>query len=149
MSWLFATPWTAACQASLSITNSWSLLKLMSIKLVTPFSHLILCHPLLLLSYWIQKSLVAQSYLTLCNPLTAAHQAPLSLGFFRQEHFQEEHSSSKGSSQPRDRTHVSCISSIVSGFFTRWAIGGSSGYKDSTNLIKRSHIHLRGAFFLF
>ena len=44
-----ATPWTAACQASLSITNSWSLLKLMSIKLVMPSNHLILCHPLLLL----------------------------------------------------------------------------------------------------
>ena len=47
--WLFATPWTAACQASLSITNSWSLLKLMSIKSVMPSSHLTLCHPLLLL----------------------------------------------------------------------------------------------------
>ena len=46
---LFATPWTAACQASLSITNSWSLLKLMPIVLVTPSNHLILCHPLLLL----------------------------------------------------------------------------------------------------
>ena len=46
---LFATPWTAAHQASLSITNSWSLLKLMSIELVMPCSHLILCHPLLLL----------------------------------------------------------------------------------------------------
>ena len=45
---LFATPWTAAGQASLSITNSWSLLKLMSIKLVMPPNHLILCHPLLL-----------------------------------------------------------------------------------------------------
>ena len=45
---LFATPWTAACQASLSITNSWSLLKLMSIESVMPFSHLILCCPLLL-----------------------------------------------------------------------------------------------------
>ena len=44
---LFATPWTAACQASLSITNSQSLLKLMSIKSVMPSSHLILCHPLL------------------------------------------------------------------------------------------------------
>ena len=43
------TPWTAAHQASLSITNSRSLLKLMSIKLVMPSSHLILCHPLLLL----------------------------------------------------------------------------------------------------
>ena len=46
---LFATPWTTACQASLSITNSWSLLKLMSIELVMPFNNLILCHPLLLL----------------------------------------------------------------------------------------------------
>ena len=48
--WLFVTPWTAACQASLSITNSRSLLKLMSIKSVTPSNHLILCSPLLLLS---------------------------------------------------------------------------------------------------
>ena len=46
---LFATPWTAAHQASLSITNSWSLLKLISIELVMPSNHLILCHPLLLL----------------------------------------------------------------------------------------------------
>ena len=46
---LFVTPWTAACQDSLSITNSQSLLKLMSIKSVMPFSHLILCHPLLFL----------------------------------------------------------------------------------------------------
>ena len=45
---LFVTPWTAARQASLSITNSWSLLKLMSIELVMPSNHLILCHPLLL-----------------------------------------------------------------------------------------------------
>ena len=45
--WLFATPWTAARQASLSITNSWSLLKLMSIELVMPSNHLILCHSLL------------------------------------------------------------------------------------------------------
>ena len=47
--WLFATPGTAACQASLSITNSWSLLKLMSIELAMPCHHLILCCPLLLL----------------------------------------------------------------------------------------------------
>ena len=47
--WLFVTPWTAACQASLSITNSWSLLKLTSIKLVMPSNHLILNCPLLLL----------------------------------------------------------------------------------------------------
>ena len=46
--WLFATAWTVECQASLSFTISWSLLKLMSIKLVMPSNHLILCHPLLL-----------------------------------------------------------------------------------------------------
>jgi len=46
---LFAIPWTAARQVSLSITNSWSLLKLMSIELVMPSNHLILYHPLLLL----------------------------------------------------------------------------------------------------
>ena len=46
---LFATPWDAACQASLSITNSRSMLKLMSIELVMPSNHLILCCPLLLL----------------------------------------------------------------------------------------------------
>ena len=51
LSWvqLFATPWSAACQASLSITNSQSLLKLMSIESMMPSNHLILCHPLLLL----------------------------------------------------------------------------------------------------
>ena len=47
--WLFVTPWTAACQASLSITNSWTLLKFMSIESVIPSNHVILCHPLLLL----------------------------------------------------------------------------------------------------
>ena len=46
---LFATPWTAACQASLSITNSWSLPKPMSIESVMPSNHLILYRPLLLL----------------------------------------------------------------------------------------------------
>ena len=46
---LFVTPWTAACQASLSITNSWSFLKLMSIESVIPSNYLSLCHPLLLL----------------------------------------------------------------------------------------------------
>ena len=47
--WLFATAWTAACQASVSITHSQSLPKLMSIESVMPSNHLILCHPLLLL----------------------------------------------------------------------------------------------------
>ena len=48
--WLFVTPWTATYQASLSITNSWSLLKLMSIQSVMPSNHFILCRSLLLLS---------------------------------------------------------------------------------------------------
>ena len=47
--WLFVTPWTAACQASLSFSIYWSLLRLMSTESVMPSNHLILCHPLLLL----------------------------------------------------------------------------------------------------
>ena len=47
--WLFVTPWNVARQVSLSITNSWSLLKLMSIESVMPYNHLLLCCPLLLL----------------------------------------------------------------------------------------------------
>ena len=46
---LFVTPWIAACRASLSITNSWSLLRLMYIGTVMPSNHLILCQPLLFL----------------------------------------------------------------------------------------------------
>ena len=46
---LFATPWSIACQASLSIANSWSLPKLMFIESVMPSNHLIFCHPLLFL----------------------------------------------------------------------------------------------------
>ena len=46
--WFFVTPWTAACQASLSFTISWSLLKVMSFESVMPSNHLILCRPLLL-----------------------------------------------------------------------------------------------------
>ena len=58
---IFVTLWTIACPASLSFINSWSLLKLMSIKSVMPSNHLILCHPLLLLpsifpSIWVFSS---------------------------------------------------------------------------------------------
>ena len=63
---LFETPWTAACQASLSITNSWSLLKLMSIKSVMPSNHLILCHPLLLLPSIFPSIRVFSSESVLC-----------------------------------------------------------------------------------
>ena len=63
---LFANPWTAARQASLCITNSWSLLKLMSIKSVMPSNHLILCHPLLLLPSIFPSIRVFSSESVLC-----------------------------------------------------------------------------------
>ena len=63
---LFATPWTAACQASLSITNSQSLLKLMSIESVMPSNHLILCCPLLLLPSIFPSIRVFSSESVLC-----------------------------------------------------------------------------------
>ena len=64
--WLFATPWIAARQASLSITNSRSSLKLMSIESVMPSSHLILCRPLLLLSPTPPSIRVFSNESTLC-----------------------------------------------------------------------------------
>ena len=64
--WLFVTSWMAACQASLSITNSWSLLKLMPIELVMPSSHLILCRSLLLLPPIPPSIRVFSSESTLC-----------------------------------------------------------------------------------
>ena len=63
---LFATPWTAACQASLSITTSRSLLRLMSIESVMPSSHLILCCPLLLLPPILPSIRVFSNESTLC-----------------------------------------------------------------------------------
>ena len=63
---LFATPWTAARQASLSITSSQSSHKLMSIKSVMPSSHLILCHPLLLLPSIFPSIKVFSNESTLC-----------------------------------------------------------------------------------
>ena len=64
--WLFATPWIAACQASLSIINSWSSLKLMSTESVMPSSHLILHHPLLLLPPIFGSFRVFSNESTLC-----------------------------------------------------------------------------------
>ena len=63
---LFATPWTAACQASLSITNSRSLLKLMSIESVMPSNHLTLRHPLLFLPSIFPSILVFSNESVLC-----------------------------------------------------------------------------------
>ena len=58
---LFATPWTAACQTSLFVTISWSLLKFLSIESVMPSNHLILCHPLLLPSVFPSIRVVSPS----------------------------------------------------------------------------------------
>ena len=63
---LFATPWTAARQASLSITNSQSSLRLTSIESVMPSSHLILCHPLLLLPSIFPRITVFSNESVLC-----------------------------------------------------------------------------------
>ena len=63
---LFVTPWTAACQVSLSIANSRSLLKLMSIELVIPSNHLVLCCPLLLLPSIFPNIRVFSKELVLC-----------------------------------------------------------------------------------
>ena len=63
---LFATPWTAAQRASLSITNSWSLLIFMSIKLVMPSNHLILCHPFLPLPSIFPRIRVSSNEWALC-----------------------------------------------------------------------------------
>ena len=63
--WLFVTPWTAAHQASLSLTTSWSLLRLMSIELVMPSNHLFFCHPILLLPSFLPSIRVFSNELTL------------------------------------------------------------------------------------
>ena len=63
---LFAIPWSAACQAFLSFTISWSLLKLMSMDSVMPSNHLFLCHPLLLLPSVFPSSRVFSSELAVC-----------------------------------------------------------------------------------
>ena len=64
--WLFGIPWTTEHQASLSFTIFWNLLKLMSIESVMPCSHLILCHPLLLLPSIFPSSRVFSSELAIC-----------------------------------------------------------------------------------
>ena len=73
--WLFVTPWTAAHQASLSITNSQSLPNLMSIESMMPSNHFILCHPLLFFSS-VQSLSRVRLFTT---PWTAAHLASLSI----------------------------------------------------------------------
>ena len=83
---LFATPWIAAGQASLSITNSRSSLRLTSVESVMPSSHLILCRSLLLLPP-MPPSIRVSCVQLFATPQTVACQASLSMEFFRQEHW--------------------------------------------------------------
>ena len=170
MSRLFATPWIAARQASLSITNSQSSLRLTCIESVMPSSHPILCHPLLLPSIpasirvfsnestlrmrwpkyytrihiykysWQVKVKFTQLCPTLCNPVDYTVYGILEWVAFP---------FSKESSQPRDGTHFSCIAGR---FFTNWA---TSIYRstvfNSSNLetIQTCFKRKRGKFLLF
>ena len=83
--WFFVTPWITACHASLSISNSRSLLKLMPIKSVMPSSHLILCHPLLLLS------LIPPSIRDFSNESTLRMRCPKSWSFSFSINISNEH----------------------------------------------------------
>ena len=103
---LFVTPWTAAHQAPLSFTISWSLLKFMFVELVILSNYLILCHPLL----WEWSEVIAQSCLTLCNPVDCSPLGSSVHGILQARILEwVAISFSRGSSQPRDRIRVSHI----------------------------------------
>ena len=119
------TPWSAACQASLSFTVSLSLLKLMAIESVMPSDHLILCRLLLLLPLvfpsipWNSEVLITQSCLTLCKPMDCSPPGSSVHGILQTRILEWiVISSSRGSSRTRDWTWVSWISGR---FFTIWA----------------------------
>ena len=105
--WLSATPWTAALQAPLSSTVSRSLLKFMPIELVMLSNHPSLRRPLILLP-----------------PPFVSHQSPLSMEFSRHRILEWAAASfSRGFSQPRDWTRVSCDSCVAGRFFTAESSG--------------------------
>ena len=104
--WLFVTPWIAARQASLSITNSWSSLRLTSIELVMPSSHLILCRPLLLLPPIPPSIRVFSNESTLCMRWTA--EGPL-----------EEVGTHEGCSVAKKKRHIWQIGPSTSGRWSR------------------------------
>ena len=131
---LFGTPWTTAHQASLSITNCWSLPKPMAIESVMSSNHLVLCHPLLfLLSVFptirvfssgqsigsvigLKQSEVAQSCPTLCNPMESSLSVSCIHRIFQARMLEwVAISFSRASSWPRDQT---CTSFKVDRFFT-------------------------------
>ena len=106
---LFATPWTAACQASLSITNSRSLRKLMSIESVMPSSHLTLCCPLLLLPLIFPSIRVFSHQVHAVRPCDPAEQvsgANLTHGVPRPGHLVMLSSASQSGAAPCGRQEV-------------------------------------------
>ena len=115
--WLFAIPWTAAHQPSLSITNSQSLPKLMSIESVMPSNHFILRCPLLLLPSIFPSISHVQLFVT---PWTVACQAPLSMGFSRQEYWSGLPCPPPGD-LPNPGINGAQASHIAGGFFIVWA----------------------------
>ena len=117
---LFATPLTAACQASLTITNSQSLPKLMSTESLKPSNHLILCRPLLLLPSIFPniKVFSNESALRIRWPKYSSFSFDLSHREV-QEYWSGTYAFSRVTSLPRNWTGVSCN---ASGFFTTWAI---------------------------
>ena len=141
--WFFATPGTAAHQASLSFTISQSLLRFKSIESVMLVNHLILCGPLLflhstfpsirvfanesglhiaLLSCVLCCALSLSCVWFFANPWTVARQAPLSMGFFRQEYWSGLPLSSLGKIFPTQVSH------ITGRFFTIWATREAQEY---------------------
>ena len=150
-------PMTAARQASLSITNSRSLLKLMSIESVMPSSHLILCHPLLLLpsifpvirvfSYevalcirWQIASILCAcmlSHVQLCNPMDGIWPGSFVPGILQARILEwVAILPYRGSYQPRDQSWVSCISCIG-----RWLLYHWATREAHFNLLFISHVH--------
>ena len=149
--WLFTTPWTELYQASLSITSSWTLLKLMSIESVMPPNHLILGHPFLLLPSvfpsvrlcihicsYVCVSVCSHSQL-FATPWSVARQASLSTEFSRQEDW-----SGLSFPPPEDLSNLGIepvslpSSALAGGFFTTV----SPGKYVYTHTHTRTHTHI-------
>ena len=137
--WLFVTPWTSTCQASLSITNSWSLSKLISIELVMPSNHLILCHPLHLLPSIFPSIRAFSSESALCSggqsigasasvlPMNIQNWFPLGLtGLISLQ--------SKGLSRIFSNTTVQRINSSVLSFLYRPTLTSIHDYRENHSL---------------
>ena len=134
--WLFATSWIAARQASLSITNSRSSLRLTSIESVMPSSHLILCRPLLLLPP------IPPSIKVFSNESTPTRNP---WDFPGKSTGAGCHFLLKGPSRPRDQTHISCIADR---FFTAEPQGKPSSEVYSPVILGMGNIHLKNKIFL-